>query len=117
MKKLLGIVIAVLLFGSAQAQDRIKTFQMHKEVTEQFVGCLKREDAVAIMKDLSKGGQEVGKSLLNAGMCRIVVWPITYVELVGTDISPDGEHLTVYRGQVNKKDIFVPMLGWTHQTI
>ena len=110
--------VLMLWVSVGKAQDRIKTFQMHKELTEDFVGCLYREDAIAIMKDLAKGDDTVGEKLRKEKRCLAVYgWRITYKEFVGSEIGKDGEHIAVYRGHVNGKDIYVPMIGWTHEVI
>ena len=112
-----GVVLVLLLLGSANAQDPIKIFKMHIPVTETFVGCLYQSDAVAITDALAKGDESVGVAKFNADVCRMVTWTVTYKELVHITVGKNGEHITVYRGQVNRKDIFVPMIGWTHEVI
>ena len=57
MKRLAYSLLLLLLVPYANAQVRIQTFPLNKPITEQFVGCLEKKDAVDIVdakQDLTK---------------------------------------------------------------
>lgn len=117
----LGAVVCValcLLVGKALAQN--KTFDMHVEMMEEFVGCLNKKDAVDIIEAIRKGERVynlVVQDKMGNDVCRVLRWPITYRERVYNFVNTNGEHSSVYRGQVGGKDIFVPMVGFQHNSI
>ena len=117
MKQIVCTLFLVLLVPYANAQVRIQTFPLNTAITESFVGCLEKKDAVDIINANAEGEQAlaaVSQEKALADVCRTVHWTIIYHELVYETKGRRGEHLAVYRGTVNGKNIFVPMSGYTH---
>lgn len=117
MRRLAYSLFLVLLVPYANAQVRIQTFSLNKPITEQFVGCLEQKDAIDLANASAKDEQTlatIAQAKEKADVCSAVHWTITYHELVYEVKGQVGEHITVYRGTVNGKNIFVPMSGYTH---
>lgn len=112
-------LLLLLLAASANAQ-RIQTFDLEVPITEQFVGCLEQKDAIDIINSIRRGSQAfqtVSRQKFGTDVCRPLEWTITYHERVYQTKDAQGVLLSVYRGSVGGKTIFVPVAGWTHNTI
>jgi len=104
-----------LLAFAAQAFGQNSKFLLGTPIAGEVFACINRHDAVEV---ITSGEKKVlamtMRSKIKAGVCGVISWPIVYLELIYQTKGGDDEHLTVYRGQINGKDVFVPMSGWTH---
>lgn len=117
--KIICIILLLSLAGLVNAQ-RIQTFDLGVPITEQFVGCLEQKDAVELVNSIRQGSrafQNVSRQKFGTDVCRPLEWTITYHERVYQTKDAQGVLLSVYRGSVGGKTIFVPVAGWTHNVI
>lgn len=115
-----AVLFMALYMVAREAFPQNQMFDMNVEITEPFLGCLHQQDAVDVVESVKKGEQHfrmIAQIKIGQDVCRAVVWPVTYRERVYDFIDSDGKHFSVYRGEVGGRNIFIPTVGFVHNSI
>jgi|SRR3989344_1887259 len=115
-------VLIVLAFNTVvfAQNNRTKTFPLGKEMDENAIICLDKNIAVSLAKAVETG-DEVERDILfysvwRRGQCRKIAARIMYTAVVEQTKTAEGEPVAVYEARIGERTVYVPVIGWTHES-